>query len=72
MGVRVDSENPQTHERQHALSGYFTFVAIDPEGKPMPVPPVEARTDIEVKRAKAAKERQARRLLAREQRQQER
>lgn len=65
VGVRVDSENPQTHERQHALSGYFTFVAVDAQGKPMAVPPVEARTEPEKRRASAARERQARRVQAR-------
>jgi len=68
VGVRVESEHPLTHEREHALSGYFTFVAVDKEGKPMPVPAVEPRTDIELRRARAAKERQARRLEARKQR----
>lgn len=65
VGVRVESENPQTHERHHALSGYFTFVAIDAQGKPMAVPPVEARTEPEIRRARAAQERQTRRVQAR-------
>jgi acyl-CoA hydrolase len=69
VGVRVESEHPQTHVREHALSGYFTFVAVDADGKPMPVPAVEARTEVEQRRAQAAQQRQARRLDARKQKQ---
>jgi acyl-CoA hydrolase len=69
VGVRVESEHPQTHVREHALSGYFTFVAVDAHGRPMAVPPVEARTEQEIRRAHAAKARQVRRRKARQMRQ---
>jgi acyl-CoA hydrolase len=38
IGVRVDGEFPQTGERNHIASAYLTFVAIDDDGKPTPVP----------------------------------
>lgn len=71
VGVRVESEHPQTHVREHALSGYFTFVAVDADGKPMAVPPVQARTEQETRRAKAAQARQMRRREVRQLRQKE-
>jgi acyl-CoA hydrolase len=69
VGVRVEREDPHSHQREHALSGYFTFVAVDADGRPMAVPAVEARTDNEKRRHEAAQERQDRRLKARKQRQ---
>lgn len=71
VGVRVESEHPQTHVREHALSGYFTFVTVDADGKPMAVPPVQARTEQETRRAKAAQARQMRRREVRQLRQKE-
>lgn len=68
VGVRVEREDPHTHRREHALSGYFTFVAVDKNGSPIPVPPVVPRTEPEVRRADAARERQARRVRARTER----
>ncbi len=38
IGVRVDAEDPKTGERHHTASAYLTFVAIDQNGKPIPVP----------------------------------
>ena len=38
VGVRVESENAHTGQIEHCLSGYFTFVAVDAEGKPVEVP----------------------------------
>lgn len=69
VGVRVESEHPLTHVREHALTGYFTFVAVDKDGLPMRVPPVEPRTDQELRRARAAEGRRKRRLDARSNRQ---
>ena len=69
VGVRVESEHPETHIREHALTGYFTFVAVDKAGQPMLVPPVEPRTEQELRRARAAEGRRQRRLEARSNRQ---
>lgn len=62
VGVRVESENPLTGERRHTASAYLTFVAIDSEGKSIPVPPVFPETDEEKRRYQAAQERRAQRL----------
>ena len=66
VGVRVEREDPVTRERQHALSGYFTFVAIDTEGKPRPVPQVLAEGPEQERRCEAAKLRRTRRLQSRD------
>ena len=38
VGVRVESENLTTGRKTHTASAYLTFVALDEEGKPFPVP----------------------------------
>jgi acyl-CoA hydrolase len=40
IGVKVFSENVLTGERKHTTTAYVTFVAIDENGRPRPVPPL--------------------------------
>ena len=44
--VRIDiyAERPFSDEREHCTSGYYTFVAIDEQGKPQPVPQLSVET----------------------------
>ncbi len=65
VGVRVESENLVTGVRRHTNSCYLTFVAIDRNGKPSPVPAVRPETAEEVRRYEAAKERREVRLKER-------
>jgi acyl-CoA hydrolase len=65
IGVRVETENLLTGLRRHTNSCYLTFVAIDRNGKPVPVPSLKPETPEEVRRFKAAKERRERRLQER-------
>lgn len=65
IGVRVETENLLTGLRRHTNSCYLTFVAIDRNGKPVPVPRLKPETPEEVRRFKAAKERRERRLQER-------
>jgi acyl-CoA hydrolase len=44
IGVEVFSENVLTGKRVHTSSAYVTFVAIDDQGRPHPVPPLILRT----------------------------
>lgn len=67
VGVRVDAENPRTGERFHTASSYLTFVAIDPQGKPRPVPKLKLETSEEQRRFSAAQRRRELRLKHREQ-----
>ncbi|HLF74283.1 MAG TPA: acyl-CoA thioesterase [Anaerolineales bacterium] len=60
--VQVQAENPVTGERTHTNTAYLVYVALDDEGRPAAVPPLEAETDEERHRLERAKERQERRL----------
>ncbi len=62
VGVRVDKENPLTGEMKHTATAYLTFVALDSDGKPKPVPPVAPATDRERRRYEAAKIRRLARI----------
>jgi acyl-CoA hydrolase len=68
VGVRVEREDRRTRRREHCLSGYFTFVGVDAEGRPMPVPPITAESASERRRYAAAADRAARRVHQRPQR----
>lgn len=61
VGVRIEREDPLTHLREHALSGYLTFVAVDGQGQPTEVPPLEAVTEVEKRRFEAGRTRAERR-----------
>ena len=65
-GVRVEAENPITGHTMHAATAYFVFVALDDEGRPRAVPPLEVSTDIERRRQRAAKLRRASRMQHKE------
>jgi acyl-CoA hydrolase len=62
VGVRVEAEELLTGHRRHTNSCYMTFVAVDREGRPVPVPALIPETPDEKRRFEAAKERRARRL----------
>lgn len=67
VGVRVDTENPLTGEKNHSVSAYLTFVALDANGKAKLVPEIDPQTDAEKRRFKAAlKRRESRVALAQE------
>jgi acyl-CoA hydrolase len=54
IGVRVESEEIRSGRRRHTNSCYFTMVAVDDAGRPVPVPPFTPRTDAERRRHHAA------------------
>jgi uncharacterized protein (TIGR00369 family) len=62
VGVRVEAENLLTGVRRHTNSCYVTYVALDPQGRPTPVPPVRPESAAERRRFAAAERRRARRL----------
>ncbi|MFC1918017.1 acyl-CoA thioesterase [Chloroflexota bacterium] len=62
IGVRVQSENIITGEIRHTASAYLTFVALDKDGKPAPIPPVIPETGEEIRRNREAQVRRERRL----------
>ena len=61
-GVRVEAENVLTGVVRHTNSCYLTFVAIDGNGKPVPVPPVQPENEEEQSRYRAAESRRAQRI----------
>jgi acyl-CoA hydrolase len=64
MEIRVDvqSEDLRTGRRTPTSTAYLTFVAIDGDGAPVPVPPLLLENDEERREARAAKARRAERL----------
>jgi len=66
VGVKVWTENYLLNTRSHVSSAYFTFVAVDREGRPQPVPPVVPETPEEIHRYEGAGRRRENRLAERE------
>ena len=62
VGVRVEAEDLLSGERRHTNSCYLTFVAVDRNGRPVPVPAIRTETADEERRSKAAQDRRRRRL----------
>ena len=62
VGVRVEAENLLTGVKRHTNSCYLTFVAIDEQGRPVPVAPVIPESDEEKERYRKAERRRARRI----------
>ena len=50
VGVKVWVENYIAASRQHVSSAYLTFVAVDRQGRHLPVPQVIPETDMEKRR----------------------
>ncbi len=60
--LRVVAENALKHARRTCNSAFFTFVAIDNNGLPTPVPDIYPQTSKEQERYSAAGERRKQRL----------
>jgi acyl-CoA hydrolase len=66
VGVRVEAENPGTGEVRHTSTAYLTMVALDEQGRPMPVPPLAPESAAEERRMREAELRRRNRLSERE------
>ncbi len=62
VGVKVFREEQFTSRRRHTSSAYLTFVAIDENGKPKPVPQIFPETRTEKRRYREAGNRRRRRI----------
>lgn len=61
IGVKVVAEHYETGEKRHIVSAYFTFVALDENKHPAPVPEVLPETPIEKRRFQEAEMRRQKR-----------
>lgn len=59
IGVKVWVENYISSTRQHVSSAYLTFVAVDRQGRRLPVPPIVPETHDEKRRFEGALRRRA-------------
>ncbi len=62
VGVRVESENLITGRSRHTSTAYLTFVALDSQGRPTPLPPLLLETEEQMRRNREAKARREARL----------
>jgi acyl-CoA hydrolase len=66
VGVRVEAEDIRSGEKTPTSTAYLTMVALDDDGKPTNVPPIEPATPDEERRAREAQLRRDNRLRERE------
>ena len=66
VGVRVEAENAITGEVRPTGTAYLTMVAVDEQGKPIPVPPLKVENPTEERRQREAETRRRNRLTERE------
>src|SRR5829696_9369483 len=57
VGVRVEAEQPREGTVRHTNTAYLTMVALDDEGRPSEVPPLEAVSEAERRREREAQTR---------------
>lgn len=65
VGVRVEAEDLRKGTLAHVSTAYLTMVALDDDGRPAQVPPLESRTDDELRRQREAQVRRDNRLAER-------
>ena len=62
VGVRVEAENPLTGEVRHTGTSFLTYVGLDQNRKPIPIPSLKLETDEDRRRWAEAQERRKARL----------
>ena len=69
VGVRVEAESPYSNPgvKRHTSTAYLTMVALDENGRPVPIPGLEIESEIEQRRRREAELRRSNRLAEREQ-----
>jgi acyl-CoA hydrolase len=65
VGVKIIAENVLSGEKRHTNSCYVTYVALDENGQPTPVPPIAPQTPEEKHRYERAAQRRASRVMDR-------
>jgi acyl-CoA hydrolase len=64
VGCRVETEDMDSRQRRYTTKAYLTFVAVDPAGRPRPVPALDLPTPDDVRRHAEAERRRTDRLRA--------
>src|SRR5678815_1397150 len=64
VGCRVETEDMRTGTRRYVTKSYLTFVAVDNDGKPRTIPPLELISDVDNRRHSDAEFRRTERLKA--------
>jgi len=64
--VCVWREDPRLGEREQTTTAYLTMVAVDEHGRPVPVPPLIASTEEDIKRQRDADVRREERIRIRQ------
>ncbi len=64
VGCRVETEDMRTGTRRYVTKSYLTFVAVDDNGRPRPIKPIELVTEDDRRRHSDAEFRRAERLRA--------
>lgn len=67
VAMQVWSENLRTGERQLCTTSFYTFVSVDADGRPVPVPQIIPESDFEKERYEQAADRREMRLKISEQ-----
>ena len=62
VGVRAETENLLSGKIRHVASAFLTFVALDEDGHPSPVPPLLLKTEKQKRRNRMAQARRMARL----------
>jgi len=57
IGIRVEAEDVRARTIRHTNSCYFTMVAVDDNGKPTPIPPLDIKNPMQQCRFDAALDR---------------
>jgi acyl-CoA hydrolase len=70
VAMRVWAENLRTGERRLCTTSFYTFVSVDADGRPVPVPEIIPESDFEKERYEQAEERRELRLKISRQNQQ--
>lgn len=55
IGIRVLAEDIIRKTARHVMTCYFTMVAVDDQGRPIPVPPLQIETALERRRNESAR-----------------
>jgi len=64
VGCRVETEDKRTGTRRYVTKAYLTFVAVDEQGRPRPIKPIELETEDDRRRHGDAEFRRKARLRA--------